>query len=74
MTKPTDLFGPSLKAQTVKNLPAMQKTLVLSLGWEDLLRKRMAAFLPGEFHGQRSLLGYSPQGCEESDTPGQLTL
>ena len=25
-------------------------------------------FLPGEFHGQRTLLGYSPWGREESDT------
>ena len=25
-------------------------------------------FLPGKFHGQRSLAGYSPQGCKESDT------
>ena len=25
-------------------------------------------FLPGEFHGQRSLRGYSPWGCKESDT------
>ena len=25
-------------------------------------------FLPGEFHGQRSLAGYSPQGCKESET------
>ena len=24
--------------------------------------------LPGEFHGQRSLMGYSPQGYRESDT------
>ena len=24
--------------------------------------------LPGEFHGQRSLVGYSPQGHKESDT------
>ena len=24
-------------------------------------------FLPGEFHGQRSLMGYSPWGCKESD-------
>ena len=28
-------------AQTVKNLPAMQGTQVGSLGWEDLLEKRM---------------------------------
>ena len=25
------------------------------------------AFLPGQFHGQRSLAGYSPQGHKESD-------
>ena len=25
-------------------------------------------FLPGESHGQRSLAGYRPQGCKESDT------
>ena len=24
--------------------------------------------LPGEFHGQKSLVGYSPWGCKESDT------
>ena len=29
-------------------------------------------FMPGEFHGQRSLLGYSPQGHKESDTPEQI--
>ena len=31
-------------------------------------------FLPGEFHGQRSLVGYSPWGHEESDTTEKLTL
>ena len=25
-------------------------------------------FLPGEFHGQRRLVGYNPWGCKESDT------
>ena len=30
-------------------------------------------FLPGESHGQRSLVGYSSQDCKESDTPEQLT-
>ena len=29
-------------AQTVKNPPAMQKTWVQSLGWEDLLEEEMA--------------------------------
>ena len=45
-------------AQLVKNLPAMQQTRVQSLGWEYPLEKGMATppvFLPGEFHGQRSL-------------------
>ena len=27
-----------------------------------------AVFLPGESHGQRSLVGYSTWGCTESDT------
>ena len=27
-------------------------------------------FLPGKFHGQRSLAGYSPWGHKESDTTG----
>ena len=31
-------------------------------------------FLPGESHGQRSLEGYSPWGCTESDTTEQLTF
>ena len=29
-------------------------------------------FLPGESHGQRSLVGYSPWGCKESDTTERL--
>ena len=30
-------------------------------------------FLPGEFHGWRSLVGYSSRGRKESDTTEQLT-
>ena len=33
--------GAPLVAQTGKNLPAMQETRVRSLGWEDLLEKKM---------------------------------
>ena len=57
-------------AQMVKNLPAMQETWVQSLDWEDTLEKRMAThsgFLPGEFLGQRRLVGCSPQSHKESD-------
>ena len=32
-------YRASLIAQLVKNLPAMQETPVLFLGWEDLLEK-----------------------------------
>ena len=31
-------------------------------------------FLPGEFHGQRSLVGSSPWGCKQSATPERLSL
>ena len=31
-------------------------------------------FLPGESHGQRSLVGYSPWGHEESDTTERITF
>ena len=32
-----------------------------------------AVFLPRESHGQRSLAGYSPWGCKESDTTERLS-
>ena len=61
----------------IKNLPAVQGTLVQSLGQENPLEKGMATtlvFLPGKFHIQKSLEGYSPWDCKESDTTEQLTL
>ena len=42
-----------------------------SLGWEDPLEKEWLptpVFFPGKFHGQRSLVSYSPWGCKGSDT------
>ena len=44
---------------------------VQSLGLEDPLEKGIQptpVFLPGESHGQRSLVGYSSRGHRESDT------
>ena len=58
-------------AQRLKCLPAMQETGVQSLCQEDPLDKGMAthsSILARKFHGQRSLVGYSPCGCKESDT------
>ena len=71
-------------AQMIKNLPVMQETQLRFLVQEDPLEKGTAThssilawrreqqpipvFLPGEFHGQWSLVGYSPWGRKESDT------
>ena len=44
-------------AQMVKNPPAMWETWVQSLGWRRA-RQPTPVFLPGESHGQRSLVGY----------------
>ena len=60
----------SLVAQTIKNLPSMQETRfdpwVGKIRWR---RKRQPTpvFLPGESHGQRSLVGCSPWACKELD-------
>ena len=54
----------------------MQAIWVWSLHWEDPLEEEMATtpgFLPGESHGQRSLVGYSPWGCKELDTTEWLS-
>ena len=67
----------SLVARTVKNLPAMQipgfDPWVGKIPWRREWQPT-PVFLPGEFHGQRSLAGHSPWGCQESDTTEQLSL
>ena len=61
-------------AQPVKNPPARQETQetrVQPLGQEDPLEEGIAThsvFLPGESHGQRSLVGYSPWVAESDMT------
>ena len=60
----------------VQNLLAMRETQVRSLGQEDPLEEGLATvpvFLPGEFHGESSLAGYSPWGHKESDTTERLS-
>ena len=61
----------------IKNLPAMQETWVQPLVGKILWRRKWEptpVFLPGESHGQRSLVGCGPWGHRESDMTGQLTL
>ena len=59
----------------VKPLPAVRKTWVPSLDWKIPWRRKWQptpVLLPGKSHGRRSLVGYSPWGCKESDTTEQL--
>ena len=52
----------------------MRETRIPPLGREEPLEKGMAThpvFLPGEFHGPRSLTGYSPEGHRELDSTGE---
>ena len=68
----------SLRAQMVKNLPALQETWVRFLGQEEPLEKGMATHcsslawrIPWT---EKSLSGYRPWGCKGSDMTEQLTL
>ena len=53
----------------------MQETQLQSLSWEDPWKRTWLltpVFLPEKFYGQRSLVGYSPWGCKESNTTERL--
>ena len=60
----------------VKNPPSMPETWVRSLGWEDSPGRGHGNPLQYSClenpHGQRSLVGYSPWGCKESDMTERL--
>ena len=67
----------SLVAQMVKNL--LQCGRLGFSPWVGKIPRRRKwqpspILLPGESHGQRSLMGYSPWGLKELDTTEQLTL
>ena len=77
ITKTNNTLGASLVAQAIWNLLAVQETGVWSLGREDRWRREWpptAVFLPGEFHGQGSLAGYSPWSLKELDTTEWLSF
>ena len=65
----------SLVAQMVNSLPAMQGTRfdlwVGKIPWRKKWQPT-PVLLPWKFHAQRSLVGYSPWCCEESDTTEPL--
>ena len=65
---------PSQVVLVVKNLPANSRDKKRHMfdPWVRKIPSRKAGpptpvFLPGKPHGQRSLVGYSPWGCKESD-------
>ena len=62
-----------LVAQMVKNPLAMQETWVEKIPWRRKWQPT-PVFLPGKFHGQRCLVGYSPWGHQESDTTEQVGM
>ena len=67
--------GASLVAQRLKHLPAMQNLefnpWVGKIPWRRKWQPT-SVFLPGESHGERSLVGHSPRGRKELDTTEQL--
>ena len=61
----------SLEAQMVKNLFAIQETQIGKIPWRTGSQPT-SVFLPEESHGQRSVVGYSPRGRQESDKTERL--
>ena len=67
LSEPLRFPDGSLVAQMAENLPVMWEIQFQSL---DPWRKEWQPapeFLPGEFQGQKNLVGSSPWGCKESD-------
>ena len=63
--------------QRLNHLPAMWETWVRSLGQEDPQRRKWQptpVFLPGESHGRRSLVGYSPRVAKSQTRLSDFTF
>ena len=62
----------------VNNPPALWETGVRSLGFGKIPWKRARqptpVFLPGESHGQSSMVGYGPWGFKELDKTERLSI
>ena len=68
-------FWASLRAQLVKNLPAMQESQIQSLGREDPLEKEMAthsSIFAWRIPWTEEPGGLQSMGSQESDTTQQL--
>ena len=83
VTEPWEMFRNSLVGipggAMVKNLPARAGERCKRCEFDPWVRKipwrrkwqPTSVFLPGKSHGQRSLVGCSPRGCEELDMTEQ---
>ena len=74
------LFNFSIQVQVIVYIEIINLNLLgnnlLNKSREFMWRRKWQptpVFLPGEFHGQRSLEGYSPWGCKESHMTEWLT-
>ena len=62
---------PNVKRRRAKKFRLGRNLQKIRGGQAEFWRRKWQptpVFLPGEFHGQRSLVGYSPWGHKESDT------
>ena len=58
-----DSKGSVCSAGDLGSIPGLERSPGEGNGWLPT-----PIFLPGEFHEQRSLAGYSPWGCKDLDT------
>ena len=72
------MYNTKIVAQMVKDLPAIWKTWVQFLSWEGPLEEGLATHFQYSYletlHGERSLVGYSPQGREELHMTERLSI
>ena len=72
MSQKVTLFSPQARGGLDCVLKVI-KQLISSIWWWFQWQPT-SEHLPGKFHGWRSLVGYSPWSCKESDMTGQLHL
>ena len=71
--EPTSLVSPALADGFFTTVPPGLDPWVGKIPWRREWLSTLVS-LSGEFHGQKSLAGYSQWGCKTSDTTEQLTL
>ena len=66
------MHGPLLNDSVCRQSWPLIVSVLLNVPWGRKWQPT-PGFLPGKCHGQRSLVGYSPWGCKESNTIEQLS-